>query len=157
MFVDGSSTSSRSRVGIVIKIPEANYMEYAITLEFPASNNEAEYETILLGSRLIHAAEARRVRAYSDSQLVVSQAKGEYEVRQEEMTKYLKKLREDMDKFEEFRLEQIPREQNLMVDQLVKLARSNQFTGGRRITLLSAAKPTVNSEEERKKKSKGCS
>ncbi|KAL0286500.1 UNVERIFIED_CONTAM: hypothetical protein Sangu_2730200 [Sesamum angustifolium] len=42
MFVNGSSTSSRSGVGIVIKSPETNYMEYAITLEFPASNNEAE-------------------------------------------------------------------------------------------------------------------
>ncbi|KAK4397807.1 hypothetical protein Sango_1256200 [Sesamum angolense] len=46
MFVNGSSTSSRSGVGIVIKSPETNYMEYAITLECPASNNEAEYEAI---------------------------------------------------------------------------------------------------------------
>ncbi|KAL0434157.1 UNVERIFIED_CONTAM: Retrovirus-related Pol polyprotein from transposon opus [Sesamum latifolium] len=81
MFVDGSSTSSKSGVGIVIKSPEADYMEYAITLEFPTPNNEAEYEAILLGCKLIHAAGARRVHAYSDSQLVVSQAEGEYEAR----------------------------------------------------------------------------
>ncbi|KAL0416694.1 UNVERIFIED_CONTAM: hypothetical protein Slati_3501300 [Sesamum latifolium] len=62
MFVDGSSTSSKSGVGIVIKSPEADYMEYVITLEFPASNNEAEYEAILLGCKLIHAAGARRVQ-----------------------------------------------------------------------------------------------
>ncbi|KAK4392805.1 hypothetical protein Sango_2058300 [Sesamum angolense] len=37
-----------------------------------------------------------------------------------------------------------------MVDQLSKLARSNQFISGRRITLLSAAKPTVSWEEEKK-------
>ncbi|KAK4385917.1 hypothetical protein Sango_2715700 [Sesamum angolense] len=67
IFVDGSSTSSRSGVGIVIKSLEADYMEYVITLEFPASNNEAEYEAILLRSRLIHAAEARKVRACSNS------------------------------------------------------------------------------------------
>ncbi|KAL0401692.1 UNVERIFIED_CONTAM: hypothetical protein Slati_4199100 [Sesamum latifolium] len=62
MFVDGSSTSSKSGVGIVIKSPEADYIEYAITLEFPASNNEAEYEAILLGCKLIHAAGARKAR-----------------------------------------------------------------------------------------------
>ncbi|KAL0400131.1 UNVERIFIED_CONTAM: hypothetical protein Sradi_2356400 [Sesamum radiatum] len=56
MFVDGSSTSSKRGVDIVIKSPEANYIEYAITLEFHASNNEAEYEAILLGCKLIHAA-----------------------------------------------------------------------------------------------------
>ncbi|KAL0456894.1 UNVERIFIED_CONTAM: hypothetical protein Slati_1028600 [Sesamum latifolium] len=116
MFVDGSSSSSRSGVGIVIKSPEVDYIEYAITLEFPASNNEAEYEAILLGSRLIRAAGARKVCAYSDSQLVINQAEGGYEARQEKMTKYLAKLREKMDKFEEFQLEQIPKEQNLMAD-----------------------------------------
>ncbi|KAL0313587.1 UNVERIFIED_CONTAM: Gag-Pol polyprotein [Sesamum radiatum] len=36
----------------------------------------------------------------------------------------------------------------MMADQLAKLASSNQFNGGRRITLLSAAKPMVGSEEE---------
>ncbi|KAL0428241.1 UNVERIFIED_CONTAM: hypothetical protein Slati_2998900 [Sesamum latifolium] len=141
MFVDGSSTSSKSGVGIVIKSLEAAYMEYTIILEFPASNNEAEYEAILLGCRLIHAAGARKVHAYSDSQLVLNQAEGEYKPRQEKMTKYLAKLREEIEKFEEFKLEQIPRKQNLMADQLKKLASSNQFDRGRRITLLSAAKP----------------
>ncbi|KAL0395235.1 UNVERIFIED_CONTAM: hypothetical protein Slati_4489700 [Sesamum latifolium] len=68
MFVNGSFTSSKSRVGIVIKSPEADYMEHAITLEFSASNNKAGFEAILLGCKLIHAAGARRVRAYSDSQ-----------------------------------------------------------------------------------------
>ncbi|KAL0402038.1 UNVERIFIED_CONTAM: hypothetical protein Slati_4233700 [Sesamum latifolium] len=38
-----------------------------------------------------------------------------------------------------------------MADQLAKLASSNQFNGGRKITLLSAAKSTVNSKEEEKK------
>ncbi|KAL0362128.1 UNVERIFIED_CONTAM: hypothetical protein Scaly_1168000 [Sesamum calycinum] len=130
MFVNGSSTSSRSGVGIVIKSPETNYMEYAIALEFPASNNEAEYEAILLGNRLIHAAGDRNVCAYSNSKLVVSQVEGEYEARQEKMTKYLAKLREEIDKFEELRLEWIPRKKNLMTDQLVILASSNQFTRG---------------------------
>ncbi|KAL0445645.1 UNVERIFIED_CONTAM: hypothetical protein Slati_1692400 [Sesamum latifolium] len=67
------------------------------------------------------------------------------------MTKYLAKLREEIEKFEEFKLEHIPREQNMMADQLAKLASSNQFSGGRKITLLSAAKPAVNSEEEEKR------
>ncbi|KAL0439768.1 UNVERIFIED_CONTAM: hypothetical protein Slati_2459800 [Sesamum latifolium] len=123
-------------------------MEYAITLEFPTFNNEAEYEAILLGSKLVRTAGARRVRAYSDSKIVVSQAEGEYEVRQEKTTNNLAKLREEMDKFEELRLQQIPKEKNPMIDQLAKLTSSNQFTEGRRITLLSAAKPMVDSEEE---------
>ncbi|KAL0333121.1 UNVERIFIED_CONTAM: hypothetical protein Scaly_2213600 [Sesamum calycinum] len=85
----------------------------------------------------------------------MSQAEGEYEARQEKITKYLANLWEEMDKFEEFRLKQIPREQNLMADLLAKLASSNQFIGRRRITLLSAAKPTVNWEEDKKEDIRG--
>ncbi|KAL0454778.1 UNVERIFIED_CONTAM: hypothetical protein Slati_0817000 [Sesamum latifolium] len=116
MFVDGSSTSTRSGVGIVVKSLKADNMEYAISLGFLASNNRAEYEAILLSSKLIHIAGARRVHAFSDSQLVVTQAEGEYEARQEKMTKYLAKLREEMKRFEEFKLKQIPREENSMAD-----------------------------------------
>ncbi|KAL0315879.1 UNVERIFIED_CONTAM: hypothetical protein Sradi_5466100 [Sesamum radiatum] len=60
-----------------------------------------------------------------------------------------------MDKFEEFKHEQILREQNSTADELAKLASSNQFISGRRITLLSAAKPTVSWEEEKKKQIDG--
>ncbi|KAL0461222.1 UNVERIFIED_CONTAM: hypothetical protein Slati_0009800 [Sesamum latifolium] len=148
MFVDGSSTSLGSGVGIVIKSPEADNIEYAITLEFPASNNEAEYEAILLGSRLIHAAESRKVHAFTDSQLVVNQVIGEYEARKEKMSRYLTKLREEMDKFEKFELEQIPREENSTTDQLAKLVNKAHFVSGRKVTLLSAAKPIVNLERE---------
>ncbi|KAL0404967.1 UNVERIFIED_CONTAM: hypothetical protein Sradi_2137500 [Sesamum radiatum] len=38
-----------------------------------------------------------------------------------------------------------------MADQLAKLASSNQFNAGRKITLLSAAKSAINSEEEEKR------
>ncbi|KAL0430499.1 UNVERIFIED_CONTAM: hypothetical protein Sradi_0675900 [Sesamum radiatum] len=127
MFMDGSSTSSKSGVDIVIKSPKAIYMEYVITLDFTALNNEEEYEAILLGSRLVRAARAKKVRAFSDSQLVVNQAEGGYGAKQEKIMKYLEKLREQMNKFEEFQLEQILREQNSMADQLAKLASSNQF------------------------------
>ncbi|KAL0345735.1 UNVERIFIED_CONTAM: hypothetical protein Sradi_4404800 [Sesamum radiatum] len=96
------------------------------------------------------AAGARKVHTFSDTQLVVSQVDGQCKARQGKMTKYLAKLWEEMDKFEEFILEQIPREQNSTADQLAKLASSNQFINRRIITLLSAEKPTVSWEEEKK-------
>ncbi|KAL0448062.1 UNVERIFIED_CONTAM: hypothetical protein Slati_1934100 [Sesamum latifolium] len=125
-------------------------MEYAITLDFPASNNEAEYEAVLLGSRLVSAVGAKKLRAFNDSQLVVNQVEGGYEAKQEKMMKYLEKLGKEMNKFEKFQLEQISREQNSMADQLVKFASSNQFMGRRRITLLTAARSAIEPEENEK-------
>ncbi|KAL2237680.1 UNVERIFIED_CONTAM: Retrovirus-related Pol polyprotein from transposon 17.6, partial [Sesamum indicum] len=49
LHVDGSSTSTGSEAGIVLESPEGDKFEYAIKLEYPSSNNEAEYEAFLAG------------------------------------------------------------------------------------------------------------
>ncbi|KAL0288206.1 UNVERIFIED_CONTAM: hypothetical protein Scaly_2737800 [Sesamum calycinum] len=108
MFVDGSSTSSRSGVDMVIKSLEADYMEYVITLEFPASNNEAEYEAILLGSRLIHAAGARKETPFNlvyGTEAVLPTEIGEetWKVRSYDSTINSESRREDLDLMEEKR------------------------------------------------------
>ncbi|XP_060965518.1 uncharacterized protein LOC133034447 [Cannabis sativa] len=43
------------------------------------------------------------------------------------MAKYLKKVRKNLEKFDYFKIEQIPREQNSNVDALAKLASQNEF------------------------------
>ena len=46
--VDGVSRSSESGVGLLLKSTTGEQLEQAIRLRFPTSNNEAEYEAILL-------------------------------------------------------------------------------------------------------------
>ena len=46
-------------------------MEYPIKFEFLGSNNEAEYEALILRLRLCILAEATSVNTKSDSQLIV--------------------------------------------------------------------------------------
>ncbi|KAL0282513.1 UNVERIFIED_CONTAM: Retrovirus-related Pol polyprotein from transposon [Sesamum radiatum] len=47
---DGSSTTQGSGAGIVITTPEGEDLEFAITFGFKASNNEAEYEALVINS-----------------------------------------------------------------------------------------------------------
>ena len=51
-----------------------------ITFEFPAKNNKAEYEAVITGLWLAKHLKAERLKLHSDSQVVVNQIKGEYEV-----------------------------------------------------------------------------
>ena len=44
---DSSSNVNRSGVGIILESPTREKISYALRLEFPASNNEAEYEVLL--------------------------------------------------------------------------------------------------------------
>lgn len=49
IFIDGSSNHEAGGVGIVIEIPKEELIEFRIKLEYPATNNEAEYEALIIG------------------------------------------------------------------------------------------------------------
>lgn len=66
---------------------------------------------LIVGGRLALAARVKCMKAHSDYQLIVSQVSENYETREERMTNYLSKIRE-LQKFENFTLEQIPQSEN---------------------------------------------
>ncbi|KAL0313455.1 UNVERIFIED_CONTAM: hypothetical protein Sradi_5744800 [Sesamum radiatum] len=66
LHMDGSSTIQGSGAGIVITSPQGEDLEFAIKFNFKASNNEAEYEALVIGIRMAHEAGARHLLAYSD-------------------------------------------------------------------------------------------
>lgn len=70
MHVDGSSTNIAARGGVLITQEKAK-LEYAIRFGFKATNNEAEYESMITGLCLARELGAKKIRVKSDSQLVV--------------------------------------------------------------------------------------
>ncbi|KAL0439574.1 UNVERIFIED_CONTAM: Gag-Pol polyprotein [Sesamum latifolium] len=148
LYVDGSSTAIGSGAGIVLESPQGDKLEYAIKLEFPASNNEAEYEALLAGGELALAVGAKKIVVCSDSQLVVNQIQGSYEARGEKMAKYLLKAKELLDKFEESSLIQVSRADNVTADQLAKISSSIAAIRNRRITYLSSDRAAVEQQVE---------
>ena len=60
-----------------------------IRLDFPTTNNEAEYEALVVGLDLAKAARATNVVVYCDFQVVTSQVNGDYECKWGRMKKYL--------------------------------------------------------------------
>ncbi|KAL2251529.1 UNVERIFIED_CONTAM: Retrovirus-related Pol polyprotein from transposon [Sesamum indicum] len=148
LHVDGSSTLTGSGAGIVLESPEGDKFEYAIKLEYPSSNNEAEYEALLAGGELALAAGARKIVIYSDSQLVVNQIQGLFETRDEKMAKYSQKAKNLLEKFEEASVIQVSRTENSVADQLAKLASSMAAIRNRKITFLSSERAAVEEKEE---------
>jgi hypothetical protein len=49
MSFDGVCSSSGNGVGIVLKIPDKVIYPHAIILEFPYTNNETKYESLIQG------------------------------------------------------------------------------------------------------------
>jgi len=71
VFVDGASSVAGAGAGIVIITLEEIRLKHSFRLGFRASNNEAEYDALLVGLRTILDIGALEVEIYSDSQLVV--------------------------------------------------------------------------------------
>ena len=67
------SRQTRANIGLQLKSPTRERIEQAIHLGFSASNNESEYEAILVGIELAVTVSADRLLIRSDSQLVVGQ------------------------------------------------------------------------------------
>ena len=82
---DGSSAQQKGGVGVVITTPNGEVLKYGVQLKFPATNNEAKYEGILMGLRLGKALGAKNLLVQNDSKLVIEQIKGEYEAKEERM------------------------------------------------------------------------
>ncbi|KAL0431123.1 UNVERIFIED_CONTAM: hypothetical protein Sradi_0738300 [Sesamum radiatum] len=87
LHVDGSSTIQGSGAGIVIISPQGEDLEFTVKFGFKASNNEAEYETLMADMKMTHEAGTQHLIAYSDSQLVVKQIPTEENVKTDCLSK----------------------------------------------------------------------
>ena len=87
--MDGVSRQTGTSVGLQLKAPTGERVEQAIWLDFPTSNNEAEYEAILAGIDLVIPISLEKIIIQSHSQLVVGKVNGKYETRDQRMAKYV--------------------------------------------------------------------
>ncbi|KAL2254676.1 UNVERIFIED_CONTAM: Retrovirus-related Pol polyprotein from transposon [Sesamum indicum] len=136
LHVDGSSNANNGGAGILIEGPAGMEIEVAARLSFPVTNNEAEYEALLLGLELALEAGAQILEVYTDSQLVAMQVEGIYETKERSMTDYLKKAKEWMQKFSKCTVRQIPRNENERADALSKLGATLAGIKNRKITVI---------------------
>ncbi|KAL0433672.1 UNVERIFIED_CONTAM: hypothetical protein Slati_2701500 [Sesamum latifolium] len=76
-----SEMAGMAVVQALLSSPQGEDLEFAVKFDFKASNNEAEYEALVIGMRMAHEAGARHLLAYSDSQLIVNQIEGTFEAK----------------------------------------------------------------------------
>ena len=60
--IDGSTVNGAGGVGIVFKTPEGHLLKHSTRLQYPTTNNEAEYEALLTGLRIAKELGANRLR-----------------------------------------------------------------------------------------------
>ena len=118
IHTDGSSNRHVGGAGVVVRTPE---IECMIRLDFPITNNKAEYEALVAGLDLAKAADAENMVVHCDSQVITSQINGDYECKNERMKKYLEEVKNRISSLK-VKFVQIPREENECADRLAKAA-----------------------------------
>ena len=106
---------------MVIQTPKGDKIECMIRLDFPTTNNEAEYEDLVAGLDLAKAADAENMIIHCDFEVITSQINGDYECINERMKKYLEEVKNRISSLE-VKFIQIPREENECADLLAKAA-----------------------------------
>lgn len=72
--------------------------------DFRTSNNEAEYEALLVGLRLAYKLGVYNLKAFSDSQLIIDHVYREYEAKAPTIEKYPEKVKEIIPSFLSFEI-----------------------------------------------------
>lgn len=81
MYIDGTPNAQGVGIGTVLVSLESVRVKHSLRLCFWVSNNENEYEVLIVGLRAAKKMEAEEVKIFSDSRLVVNQVEGSFKAR----------------------------------------------------------------------------
>ncbi|XP_074342780.1 uncharacterized protein LOC141680456 [Apium graveolens] len=144
--VDGSSTSERSGAGLILKSPEGFTIQTAICVGFPTTNNQAEYEALIVGLKLSRTLRVQDLKIYSDSQIVVKQTNGEYIAKYTILAKYQTLVQSYLASIPKHQVLQICKKENEEADILSKLVRNSSDLDCS-VYFEELHKPSIESEE----------
>ncbi|MBT9167258.1 MAG: 14.7 kDa ribonuclease H-like protein [Syntrophomonadaceae bacterium] len=119
LFCDGACKGNPGDGGIGVLMVLKNGKRYTVSESIgKATNNIAEYNSLLRGLKEAQGKGARTLNVFMDSELVVAQLNGSYKVKNMKLKKLNLQIRELLGKFATVRINHIPREQNKEADAL---------------------------------------
>jgi ribonuclease HI len=139
---DGSSTAASSGAGIVLFRNDGEAIPKSFKLDFPCSNNVAEYEAYLTGLAVAWEMGIKHLKVVGDSNLIVCQARGEFSLKEPSLAPYRALAQKLEEKFATFEIEHAQRNENRYADALATLGSQMAFEGQKiDITINKKAKP----------------
>ena len=121
IHTDRSSKKQAGGASIVLCSPEGDEIECMVRIDFPTTNDEAEYKALVVGLDLAKAVEATSVVVHCNSQVIANQVNDDYECKGERMKKYLEQVKKRVDDLQA-KIFQIPRGENDRANCLAKAA-----------------------------------
>ena len=130
LYFDGSSTSTSVDVGIVIQSPHQHCWYFSLKLDFECTNNQAEYEALVIGLGVLHELRAPRVFVLGDSELVINQLNGTFRCMSCTLAPYHMVASYLAESFDDITFSHVSRDRNTIADELAQLASRAQLLRG---------------------------
>jgi ribonuclease HI len=125
MFFDGASYKEGVGAGVVFVSPAQETTSLSYKLEFEATNNVAEYEALVLGSRAAKDMGIEEISMFGDAELIIQQIRKIYQAKHPRLRSYKNQVWDLIDSFFlAFNISFIPRGENTVADSLAISARN---------------------------------
>ncbi|XP_020675309.2 uncharacterized protein LOC110094419, partial [Dendrobium catenatum] len=126
----------RVGLGLIFVSPEGHTLRYSYSLSEPRTNNEDEYEALIVGLELDIQMSIVRVKIFGDSQLIINQVAGIFKVLKPELLPYHDRAMELLCLIPEVTLVRVPRSENGRADALAKLAKELANPNGNPVSIV---------------------
>src|ERR1700680_2332664 len=139
--IDGAARGNPgpAAYGVVVRRPDGTTHESLGKYIGRTTNNVAEYYALIAALDYAAASGIKRLRVYSDSQLIVNQIKGLYKVKHPDLRPLHERAKKQAASLETFTIQYVPREQNRDADDMANAA----------LDSTSGVKPAYESEPAR--------
>ena len=120
LFADGGARGNPgpAGIGVVLRDPSGEVIGEIAEGIGEATNNVAEYSALIAGLELALAKGVTEIEVFMDSELVISQLKGEWKIKNDRLRTLAVKARALLNRFEPHSLEHVRRELNSDADKL---------------------------------------
>nr|KYP51265.1 Uncharacterized protein Mb2253c family [Cajanus cajan] len=109
-------------IGLLIISPGGVPTKLSFKTNTGYSNNETEYQALITGLEILKELGAKNVVIRGDSQLVIKQLTREYKCLNEKLVEFKTRAVQLLDTFGEVELQHIPRDSNLIANELAQIA-----------------------------------
>lgn len=112
MYFDGASHKEGAGAGLVFVTSDREILPHSFTLTQLCSNNETEYQALILGLEMAVDIKQLHLRVFGDSKLVINQIIGIYEVKKPELLPYVNYAKRLMGWLGDVEIEHVTRREN---------------------------------------------
>lgn len=123
LYTDGGARGNPGPAGIgaILFAEEGQLLAIDAKYKGEITNNQAEYQGLILGLEMAINTGVNELEVYMDSELVVKQLNGEYKIKDEKIKPLATEAKGMLEKFEQYTISHVRREHNKFADKLVNI------------------------------------